>query len=57
MVAAENGSMRRELFPEWCRHFVDQLPPHQGCHGVKEEDLAEGMGKWFVLFLDGHTSR
>ena len=54
VVAAENGSMRRELFPEWCKHYVDQLPPDQDCHG---DPVANANNDWVILFIDGHTSR
>jgi hypothetical protein len=47
VIAQKSGSMTREAFPIWCRHFVEQLPAGQG----------GPTGERVFLFLDGHTSR
>ena len=42
----KKGSMTKELFPKWCRHFVTNLPKGMG----------KG-GKPVILVFDGHASR
>ena len=46
VAVTKKGSMTKELFPTWCRHFVTNLP--------------QGMGKGgqpVILIFDGHASR
>ena len=45
VAVTKKGSMTKELFPTWCRHFVTNLP--------------QGMGKGgqpVILIFDGHAS-
>ena len=46
VLQTDNGSMTREAFCEYAKHFVSQLPGGYG----------KG-GKMSYLFLDGHSSR
>ena len=46
VAVTKKGSMTKELFPAWCRHFVTNLPKGMG----------KG-GKAVILIFDGHASR
>ena len=46
VAVTKKGSMTKELFPTWCRHFVENLPKGMG----------KG-GKAVILIFDGHASR
>jgi len=43
---SSKGSMTQVLFYQFCEHFVESLPSHQGKKGSP-----------VILFLDGHASR
>ena len=46
VFVTKSGSMTKERFPSFCKHFVDHLPEGQG----------KG-GKPLILVFDGHASR
>ena len=46
VAVSKSGSMTKELFPSFCRHFVDHLPEGQGKGGEP-----------VILIFDGHASR